>query len=259
MQQTTYIIYKLTSPSGKSYIGQTCDFTRRIKEHQTRKCCPLLCKAIEKHTWDSFNIEILYSELNMDEANVLEEQLISQYNTLTPNGYNLIPGGKNHSRQRTPESIIKGLNTTLKNNNGVHPSTGRVKTTEEIEKAKATKEKNGTGKGHKQSLEVINKRKATKEKNGTGKGLIRPESVRQKISESHLGRKRGPQNIDVVVKRTRKQKRQVIADGLLFDSLKEAGSFLNIHPSLINYRIKIKREGYSYNDEGYCNKENVEI
>ena len=30
----TYLIYKHTSPSGKCYIGQTCDYEKRCKNHK---------------------------------------------------------------------------------------------------------------------------------------------------------------------------------------------------------------------------------
>jgi len=48
------IIYKITSPNGKSYIGQTIQtFNQRMKGHRKANSnCILLKKAIIKYGWD---------------------------------------------------------------------------------------------------------------------------------------------------------------------------------------------------------------
>lgn len=93
----TYLIYKHTSPSGKSYIGQTGAFKRRTQEHLSSKsCCRAFLKAIQKYGWESFTHEILAQELTLDEANRLEKKYIVEHNTLVPNGYNLTSGGSNY-------------------------------------------------------------------------------------------------------------------------------------------------------------------
>lgn len=101
-----YLIYKITSPSGKSYIGQTSNYPKRMKEHNTASNkCRLLCNAIRKYNWDNFIKQILIENITIEEANQLEEQYIKEHNTLTPNGYNLVPGGLNHTHSL--ESILK--------------------------------------------------------------------------------------------------------------------------------------------------------
>lgn len=97
-------IYKHTSPSGKSYIGQT---TRRLPEIRWKKgreysTSPLILKAIEKYGWDNFTHEVLETvEANtkrelVQKLNKFEEYYIFKLNTLVPNGYNLKTGGENH-------------------------------------------------------------------------------------------------------------------------------------------------------------------
>ncbi len=56
------IIYKLTSPSGKYYIGRTKDFSQRMIEHKSeakRNSNRSIHKAINKYGWDNIEKEIL--------------------------------------------------------------------------------------------------------------------------------------------------------------------------------------------------------
>lgn len=89
-----YVIYKITSPSGKSYIGQTKNLSRRLEKHRhSSSTCRAFSNAISKYGWEQMLVEILYNELTLDEANKLETQSILTLNTLYPNGYNLTTGG----------------------------------------------------------------------------------------------------------------------------------------------------------------------
>lgn len=93
--ENLYYIYKHTSPSGKSYIGQTFRLVEREREHQNTNHCPSFRGAIDKYGWDNFTHEILEDGLTLEEANEREEYYISFYNSLLPNGYNLRSGGNN--------------------------------------------------------------------------------------------------------------------------------------------------------------------
>lgn len=56
------IIYKLTSPEGKSYIGQTIQtFNKRMSGHVHGKSyCRALKDAIEKYGFDTFQKQIIW-------------------------------------------------------------------------------------------------------------------------------------------------------------------------------------------------------
>ena len=118
-------IYKHTSPKGKSYIGQT---TRERPELRWReglgymghkKLFRYFSLAIKKYGWENFTHEILWEGefSDISELNQLEEDYIIKFNTLVPNGYNLITGGKNKlvseevrnkmRKPKSPESIEK--------------------------------------------------------------------------------------------------------------------------------------------------------
>ena len=90
-------IYKYTSPSGKSYIGQTMgSLYSRAKSISTGigyKKCSLFWKAIQKYGWSNFEVFIL-AELPIEKLNEAEQNFIQLYRTLSPNGYNLSSGGE---------------------------------------------------------------------------------------------------------------------------------------------------------------------
>jgi len=87
------VIYKLTSPSGKSYIGQTKrPIEKRMKEHFK---CPGYCIALEnaiKKYSDKMEYEVLL-EVNDEQLNFYEIRMIQMYDTIEPKGYNIRTGG----------------------------------------------------------------------------------------------------------------------------------------------------------------------
>lgn len=92
------IIYMVTSPSGKSYIGQTVrTFNERWSKHKTtalyeEPSCRALAEAIKKYGEETFKKEILVT-CNDDELDKYEVEMIAKYNTMSPCGYNLREGG----------------------------------------------------------------------------------------------------------------------------------------------------------------------
>lgn len=88
------LIYKLTSPSGKSYIGMTLrTMEQRMKEHnRSDSNCTFLVNAINKYGFDAFTKEILWEGEDARTSD-MEREMISKHNTLVPNGYNLRSGG----------------------------------------------------------------------------------------------------------------------------------------------------------------------
>lgn len=91
-----YSLYKLTSPENKVYIGCTSmkpkdrwDYGNGYGHNKE------LTSDIKKFGWSNFNHEVLYSELNEEDAYTLERELIHTYNSYNPEcGYNKTHGGK---------------------------------------------------------------------------------------------------------------------------------------------------------------------
>ena len=88
-------IYMLTSPSGKSYIGQTIrDIHKRLEEHQLPSSkCVAVYNAIQKYGWE--NVKKEWYEVPDEELDFYEEMLVALLGTLAPGGYNLKEGGGN--------------------------------------------------------------------------------------------------------------------------------------------------------------------
>ena len=90
-----FIVYKHTSPSGKSYIGITHQKPnlRWRSKGQGYKQCTVFYTAIMKYGWENFQHEILFENLSYEEASEKEKEMIIKYNSLVPHGYNIDEGG----------------------------------------------------------------------------------------------------------------------------------------------------------------------
>lgn len=88
-------IYKVTCIiTEESYIGQTTrPVKKRIQEHIKSTGCPRLHNAIKKYGIENFTIEIICACNSIEELDEMEIKYIKELNTLSPNGYNLTPGG----------------------------------------------------------------------------------------------------------------------------------------------------------------------
>ena len=89
----------LTSPKGKTYIGQTIRHIQvRLEEHRTgrSKGCRGIYNAINKYGWE--NIEKDWYECPDEDLNKHEELMVEVFGTLSPNGYNLREGGGNRGK-----------------------------------------------------------------------------------------------------------------------------------------------------------------
>lgn len=111
-------IYKLTSPSGKIYIGQSINLYKRINKYKNKDCKKQIAlqSSICKYGFENFKVDILWS--TTDDTNIavilneLERDFIYLYDCLSPNGYNLIEGGS--QRILSEEGILNHRNAYLK-------------------------------------------------------------------------------------------------------------------------------------------------
>ena len=75
-----YCIYRHISPSGKVYIGQTCqDPNKRWLNGKGYKKSTIFNGAIEKYGWSNIEHQILFSGLDKLNADIIEEDLIYYY------------------------------------------------------------------------------------------------------------------------------------------------------------------------------------
>ena len=175
-------IYILTSPSGKSYIGQTTrPIQKRFKEHQDALSgCRVIRNAIQYHGWESFEKD--WYECPDEDLNFDEDLLVREMGTLVPGGYNLREGGGSHGRhseetkQKISEANIGKTHSeeTKKKMSDLH--LGKTHTEETKQQMSEAK----TGSIHTDET----KKKISEAKTGT----IHTEEHKQKISEAQLGK-----------------------------------------------------------------------
>jgi group I intron endonuclease len=204
-----YCVYQHIAPNGKSYIGQTMDIKAREYLHQSANSnCTLFYRAILKYGWNNFQHIILEDNLTVEQANEKEVFYISQYNTLSPNGYNLTTGGLN--RKVSKETIQKIIDA----------NTGR-KHSEEA-KLKMSVAMSGKPKSEEHRKKVIEANKGrvvseeTKEKiSRANKGRKKTEEHKRKISESRKGQRPSKESIEKSVamhKKLRLERQKAKAD-----------------------------------------------
>jgi len=95
MEEARGIIYKISSPSGKVYVGQTVrSFETRVAEHKSKTSnCTALKNAINKYG-DEMKYEIIEEDVPQEHLDDREIHWISHSNSLAPGGYNLTTGGQ---------------------------------------------------------------------------------------------------------------------------------------------------------------------
>jgi len=105
-------IYKLTSPSGKCYIGQSTNIHQRFREHRRDKKYKhaKLYNAINKYGYDNFKREIIET-CSIEELDKREKFWIQSYDAVD-SGYNCDYGGQQHKvfskehRQKLREAFL---------------------------------------------------------------------------------------------------------------------------------------------------------
>lgn len=129
MSNKCFKVYRHTlRQDGRTYIGQTClNLKQRAGSNGQRyKHCSKFWNAIEKYGWDAFDHVIIADNLTLEEANILEEQLIREYNSIEE-GFNINLGGRNHLWTEEQKLKMRERNLGDKNPNYNKPRTEETK------------------------------------------------------------------------------------------------------------------------------------
>ena len=83
-------IYKITSPSGKIYIGQSVNIEKRINNYRNKNCKKQIkiYNSLIKYGFENHKFEIL-CECEINSLNELERYYQDLYNVISKNGLNL--------------------------------------------------------------------------------------------------------------------------------------------------------------------------
>lgn len=95
------VIYKITSPTDKIYIGQTVDQKRRISDYRfkNKRYNTILFNSIKKYGWKMHLMEIIEDNVPEDKLSEREMFWIKELNTYhvnNKNGMNMTIGGEGH-------------------------------------------------------------------------------------------------------------------------------------------------------------------
>ena len=87
------VIYKIINKiNGKIYVGKTTtSIKQRMASH--KRADTVIGKAIRKHGWENFSVEVLEECDTNEQINEREKFWIVTLNCKTPNGYNRSDGG----------------------------------------------------------------------------------------------------------------------------------------------------------------------
>lgn len=100
------VIYKITSPTNKIYIGQTVRFKKRMYDYASKIYGGSFAigRSITKHGWENHIVKII-DFAPQEQLNEREAFWIKEYDTFkSPHGLNLTKGGDGVlGRTRTPE------------------------------------------------------------------------------------------------------------------------------------------------------------
>lgn len=209
-------IYKITNTvDGKIYIGQTVQrLSERFRDHTRGDKQPdgYLHRAIKKHGIENFVFEEIDSAKTLEGLNALEEHYIQKFNSLAPNGYNLLLGGTNRRQHEDTKKKLSALNkgkvipNRWTKGNTVSPS-------EETRKLISKKLKG---------------RPIKNRMNGAPKGRPVSEERRAMISKTMIGQAQ-PWKYKAV---------QNIETGEIYVSIQDAAAKLNLHRVTISAMIK---------------------
>lgn len=258
------VIYKITSPSNKVYVGQSWDWIKR-KSVYKRKACNnqiKLYNSLLKYGYENHKVEIiceLPEDITQCVLNSYEELYLQQYIDCDVPVLNIRKAGSNG---KLSKETVEKMSKSLK---------GRVIKPESIKKMVETRKKNGyvmseetrrkIGEGHKGkkiSIEVKEKlrqvnlgKKLSEEtidkirKASANRTLL--EETKQKISESKKGNKN-----PMFGKKTHNSLKVIdLKSGRIFNSIREAEVINGINVGILVNKLN----GRTKNNTSfrYCN------
>lgn len=112
-----YLYRIINKINGKIYIGQTVQPDKRWYQHKNMAAqeqpLMIISRAIKKYGNDYFDFEVIAGCKSWDDANDVETLLVSQYNSLVPNGYNVAAGGINAPKSEAWIQAMKEWHASL--------------------------------------------------------------------------------------------------------------------------------------------------
>lgn len=190
-------IYKITSPSGKVYIGQSWDIEKRFKQYKKSLAIrqTKLFNSIAKYGIENHVFEIIHEFLEEIDQNILDDHEILYWNKYKSLGVSVLntrePGKGGKHSEETKKLMSKwqiGKVLSSETRDKIRTSNlGKIPWNKGLKHSQETKDKISlANKGKKQSQEAIDKMSKSLI------GRVFSEETRRKISEAKKGTKYKP-------------------------------------------------------------------
>jgi group I intron endonuclease len=237
--------------SGKKYVGQTTRMLdKRWEEHKynafMKQDGSAIYSAMRKYGLENFKIKPVAYANNQNELDHRETYYIKLFNTLTPNGYNLLSGGSfgKHSEisKQKMSKAKKGRIVTESQRLAVSKA-HKGKVTSQKTKIKMSLAQKGRNKGIKLSEET--KKKISLAQKGEKNGFFGKKHTEEsglKISKKLKGRKLSPKHRSNLVIPDNKIKIVCNETGQIFSSYTEASNILSVSISSISLFFSNKQK-----------------
>ncbi len=90
----SWCVYEHIFPNGKKYIGISSNAVKRWRNGDGYRSQGKVWNAIDRYGWDNVKHNIIIDGISKEQAEAMEQYLISELDTID-NGYNTAIGGKN--------------------------------------------------------------------------------------------------------------------------------------------------------------------
>lgn len=247
-------IYKIETPTGKFYIGQTINFEKRLKNYKNGNFYKqlLLWNDSKKYNYNpseymSIIEEVDYDpELLVDGENLLDLREIFWINQIGSYHYESVIGLNLTKGGRTRKGYVASIETRKKQRLAKLDKPGcrlgQKHTQETIDKLSRYKGENhwnlGGSVSEETKMKISESQKGEKHWNFGGK---LPEETKMKISETLKGRPMAEKSRIKFNQNNEKRKRRVVIDGVVYDSINGAARELNLQPQTVLNRCKSEK------------------
>lgn len=107
-------IYLITHvATGRKYVGQSIDIHKRWQVHARGKCQMHLGRSIAAHGWDAFTKEVI-EICERPLLNDAEAKWVAFHECVSPDGFNLTYGGKQHTLSAESKAKMSAVRTGKK-------------------------------------------------------------------------------------------------------------------------------------------------
>jgi group I intron endonuclease len=192
-------IYKIESPSGKVYIGQSIDIEKRRLQYSIIKNVerqPLIERSILKHGFNNHTFSVVHelpADVTKDVLTEYERIYMDQHRECGVGMLNIVAArGSIHGFKRPKEQLER---FAAKMKGRISPRKGATHTPEAKEKIKAARRLQVMPKGYKRDRPVWNKGQKIGHKCSKPGGFKHSEETKEKLRQMVLGKKLSPETI----------------------------------------------------------------